>query len=145
MSMALLLSDLAPDVVFSIFACSDISSVVSAGQTCRYLHNLAFDKSVWLGLFDRLRRRFLVDRNCTPDLESLSTDEIIEVVRRLITGPQTWSPRELDCDPIAEVSTQITLHPTIRTAGATFSSITAVASNVGMLRTIDWSGGTRPP
>ncbi|KAJ7229530.1 hypothetical protein B0H12DRAFT_225125 [Mycena haematopus] len=58
MSAALLLSDLAPDVIFSIFAYCDIASVVSAGQTCRYLHDLAFDKSVWLGLFDSLRRSY---------------------------------------------------------------------------------------
>ncbi|KAJ6472439.1 hypothetical protein C8R45DRAFT_1013041 [Mycena sanguinolenta] len=109
--MALLLSNLAPDVIFSIFAHCDISSVISASQTCRYLHDLAFDKSVWLTLLDNLRRRSILDR--TSNLETLSVAELIGIVRRLITGPQTWSPGELDHDPVAEVSKTITLHPQI--------------------------------
>ncbi|KAF7353473.1 hypothetical protein MSAN_01536800 [Mycena sanguinolenta] len=36
---------------------------------------------------------------------------MIGIVRRLITGPQTWSPGELDRDPVAEISKTITLHP----------------------------------
>ncbi|KAF7353476.1 hypothetical protein MSAN_01537200 [Mycena sanguinolenta] len=107
--MALILSNLAPDVVFSIFAFCDISSVISASETCRYLHDLAFDKSVWLGLLDNLRRRSILDRTC--NLENLSVAEMIGIVQRLITGPQTWSPGELDRDPVAEISRTITLHP----------------------------------
>ncbi|KAJ6472435.1 hypothetical protein C8R45DRAFT_411401 [Mycena sanguinolenta] len=109
--MALLLQNLAPDVIFSIFARCDIYSVVSASQTCRYLHDLAFDKSVWLTLLDNLRRRSILDR--TSNLETLSVAEMIGIVRRLITGPQTWSPGELDHHPVAEVSKTITLHPEI--------------------------------
>ncbi|KAJ6472433.1 hypothetical protein C8R45DRAFT_1217741 [Mycena sanguinolenta] len=110
-TMASLLSNLAPDVIFSIFAHCDISSVISASQTCRYFHDLAFDKSVWLALLDNLRRKSILDR--TSNLETLSVAEMIGIVRRLITGPQTWSPGELDSDPVTEVSKTITLHPQI--------------------------------
>ncbi|KAF7353480.1 hypothetical protein MSAN_01537600 [Mycena sanguinolenta] len=110
--MALILSNLAPDVIFSIFAFCDIASVISASETCRYLHNLAFDKSVWLDLLDNLRRRSILDR--TVNLEMLSVVEMIGIVRRLIDGPQTWSSSEHDLDPIAEASKTITLHPPIR-------------------------------
>ncbi|KAJ6476844.1 hypothetical protein C8R45DRAFT_1102144 [Mycena sanguinolenta] len=112
MATALLLSDLPADIIFSIFACCDIASVVSVAQTCRCLHALAFERSVWLDLLGDLRRRCILDRNCTPSLETLSTAEMIEVVKRLMTGPQSWSPRELHCDSVAEVSRKITLHPT---------------------------------
>ncbi|KAJ6459616.1 hypothetical protein C8R45DRAFT_1221341 [Mycena sanguinolenta] len=111
MSAPLLLSDLPADIVFSIFACCDIASVVSVAQTCRCLHGLAFEKSVWLILLGDLRRRCILDRNCTPKLETLSTAEMIEIVQRLMTGPQTWSPGELDS--VAEIPKKITLHPTI--------------------------------
>ncbi|KAF7349486.1 hypothetical protein MSAN_01738900 [Mycena sanguinolenta] len=111
---ALLLSDLPPDIIFSIFACCDIASVVSVSQTCRDLHALAFEKSVWLVLLDDLRRRCILDRNCTPNIDTLSTAEMIDIVKRLITGPQTWSPEELDS--VAEISRKITLHPTIAAA-----------------------------
>ncbi|KAJ6476878.1 hypothetical protein C8R45DRAFT_366579 [Mycena sanguinolenta] len=111
MATASLMSDLAPDIIFSIFACCDIASVVSVGQTCRSLHALAFEKSVWLVLLDDLRRRLIVDRNCTPNLETLSTAEIIGVVQRLTTGPQTWNPGQPDS--VAEISRTIMLHPDI--------------------------------
>ncbi|KAJ6472398.1 hypothetical protein C8R45DRAFT_411106 [Mycena sanguinolenta] len=111
MSAALVLSDLAPDVIFSILACCDIASVVSVGQTCRCLHTLAFDKSVWLGLLHNLQRRAILDQNCTPSLETLSKDEMIGVVRRLLTGPLTWSAQDLNSDSAPKVSKHITLHP----------------------------------
>ncbi|KAJ6476857.1 hypothetical protein C8R45DRAFT_365885 [Mycena sanguinolenta] len=113
MSAPLLLPDLPVDVIFSIFASCrcDIASVVSVGQTCRYLHELGFEKSVWLVLLGHLRRRCILDRNCTPTLETLSTADIIEVVKRLLTGPQTWSPEKPNA--VAELSRRITLHPSI--------------------------------
>ncbi|KAJ6461729.1 hypothetical protein C8R45DRAFT_1178912, partial [Mycena sanguinolenta] len=107
-TMALLLSNLTPDAIFSIFAYCDISSVISASQTCRYLHDLAFDKSVWLVLLDNLRRRSILER--TFDLEALSVAEMVGMVRRLIKGPQIWSSEDPDRDPVAKT---ITLHPQI--------------------------------
>ncbi|KAJ6472449.1 hypothetical protein C8R45DRAFT_1013051, partial [Mycena sanguinolenta] len=129
--MVLLLSNLAPDVIFSIFAFCDISAVVSASQSCRYLHDLAFDKSVWLSLLDNLRRRSILDR--TSDLETLSVAEMIGIVRRLITGPLTWSPGELDHDPVAEVSKKITLHPQINPENPGFGSVKLLPSGCYVL------------
>ncbi|KAJ6476683.1 hypothetical protein C8R47DRAFT_1141169 [Mycena vitilis] len=113
MSLPLRFSDLPADVVFSIFARCDIHTVVSVGQTCRYLHGLAFDKSVWLGLVDNLRRRSILDQNCTPSTGSLSTNQLIQIVKRLVNGPKTWNPHSLGS--MAEVKTKITLHPFLQT------------------------------
>ncbi|KAJ7669824.1 hypothetical protein DFH06DRAFT_156997 [Mycena polygramma] len=113
MSSRSLFSDLPADVVFSIFARCDIYTVVSVGQTCQYLHGLAFDKSVWLGLVDNLRRRSILDRHCTSSIESLSTDQLIQIVKRLVNGPETWSPQS--SGSMAEVQAKITLHPSIQT------------------------------
>ncbi|KAJ6449203.1 hypothetical protein C8R45DRAFT_1224489 [Mycena sanguinolenta] len=124
--MVLLLSNLAPDVIFSIFAHCDISSAISASQTCRYHHDLAFDKSVWLALLDNLRRRSILDR--TSNLETLSVAEVIGIVRQLITGPQTWSPGILDYDPVAEVSKTITLHPQGGPEDPAFASVKLLPS-----------------
>ncbi|KAF7353439.1 hypothetical protein MSAN_01533100 [Mycena sanguinolenta] len=109
------LTDLAPDIIFSIFALCDICSVVFAGQTCRYMHNLAFDRSVWRTLLRNLQRRSILDCTFAADLETLSADQMIAIVRQLITGPQTWSPPEPDCATVAEVSREITLHLPART------------------------------
>ncbi|KAF7349496.1 hypothetical protein MSAN_01739900 [Mycena sanguinolenta] len=114
MSTVLLLVDLAEDVIYSIFGCCDIASVLSVGQTCRHLHGLAFNKSVWLVLLDDLRRRLILNHTFISNLEALSMAEMIRVIRRLITGPYTWSPKQYDS--VVEISEQITLHPAI-TAG----------------------------
>ncbi|KAJ6461734.1 hypothetical protein C8R45DRAFT_1108489 [Mycena sanguinolenta] len=78
-------------------------------RTCRYLHNLAFDKSVWLVLLDNLRRRSILDRT-SKNLQTLSVTEMIGIVQQLMIGPPSWSPGELDRDPVAEISKTITLH-----------------------------------
>ncbi|KAJ6563335.1 hypothetical protein DFH09DRAFT_1158964 [Mycena vulgaris] len=110
MSAAILFSALAPDVILSIFACCDIFTVVSIGRTCQYLHSLAFQKSVWLDLLADLKRRLILESG-TPDLSELSTDELINLVKRLLYGPDTWTPSDGGFTP--EVSKEITLHPTI--------------------------------
>ncbi|KAJ6480024.1 hypothetical protein C8R47DRAFT_1218950 [Mycena vitilis] len=113
MGPLLLFPDLPPDVIFSIFAHCDISTVVSAGQTCRYLHNLAFDKSVWLALVDNLRRRSILDQNRTPSIKNLSTEQLIQVVKCTVAGPAAWSP--FNSDSMAEAHAKITLHPAVYT------------------------------
>ncbi|KAJ6571165.1 hypothetical protein B0H19DRAFT_1255155 [Mycena capillaripes] len=103
--------DMAPEVLSSILACCDIASVVSAGQTCKYLHDIAFHKSLWVVLLENLRRRSILDETSTPDLKELSTDELIQLVKRLLNGPATWNYQNADSGP--EVSRQITLHPSL--------------------------------
>ncbi|KAJ7717131.1 hypothetical protein B0H16DRAFT_1898046 [Mycena metata] len=110
--MASYLSEVPPDVIFSIFIHCDIAAVVSAGQTCRYLHNLALHKSVWLALVEDLRRRFLLPEILIPNLDEASTTDLIDLVKRMLTGPETWSPTSSGFTP--EVSKRIPLHPTIR-------------------------------
>ncbi|KAJ6472436.1 hypothetical protein C8R45DRAFT_1077967 [Mycena sanguinolenta] len=131
--MALLLQNLAPDVIFSIFARCDIYSVVSASQTCRYLHDLAFYKSVWLTLLDNLRRRLILDR--TSNLEDFSVAEMIGIVQRLITGPQTWISARFDREPVAEISKTITLHRQTEAGDSISNSVKLLPS--GHPRTVE--------
>ncbi|KAF7342914.1 hypothetical protein MSAN_02007900 [Mycena sanguinolenta] len=138
MSQRLFFSDLDPDIIFSIFACCDISRVVSTGQTCRYLHTLAFDRSVWRGLLLDLRRRSILDQNYVPNLETLPTDEMIVAVQRLLTGPHTWSWSKLDFDAVPEVSRKITLHRAIIPADFRSSSAKLLPSG----RYVLWNNST---
>ncbi|KAJ6531996.1 hypothetical protein B0H19DRAFT_464229 [Mycena capillaripes] len=105
--------DLPADVILSIFgAHCDISSVVSAAQTSRYLHVLGFDKSVWLALLTDLKRRNFLEQGYTPVLQELSTEELINLVKRILTGPETWSLQQNGCvNP--QIAKQILLHPTV--------------------------------
>ncbi|KAJ7088469.1 hypothetical protein B0H15DRAFT_841454 [Mycena belliarum] len=120
MAPAILLSELPPDVIFSIFAHCDISSVVSASQTCKYLHGLAFQKSVWLMLLDCLRQRGILDCGALglTDLTSDTTAELVHRAKRLVTGPDTWAPRDSRLAP--EVAREIILHPKIVTGVGIF-------------------------
>ncbi|KAJ7164284.1 hypothetical protein C8R46DRAFT_1099222 [Mycena filopes] len=103
--------ELPADVVFSIFLFCDIASVIFVGQTCRHLHDLAFHKSVWLSLLHDLKRRFILSDAVSPNLEEASTSDLINAVKRLLTGPDTWTPTSAGFTP--EVAQRITLHPTI--------------------------------
>ncbi|KAJ7831536.1 hypothetical protein B0H14DRAFT_3464002 [Mycena olivaceomarginata] len=83
-------SELHADVIFSIFACCDIVTVISIAQTCKSLHDLAFSKTTWLALVEDLRQRSILDASCTPDLQDLTTEELIGIVKPLETGPSSW-------------------------------------------------------
>ncbi|KAJ7200157.1 hypothetical protein GGX14DRAFT_466923 [Mycena pura] len=126
MSPAPSLSNLAPEVVLAVLALRlcDVSSVVSAGQgnTCRWLNQLAFDKSVWVALCRDLQRRAILD---TP---YLSARELIALVKRLVHGPETWTPRGTDPTITAEVRTQITLHSVDRVAGGLIKQLKLLES-----------------
>ncbi|KAJ7463283.1 hypothetical protein FB451DRAFT_464327 [Mycena latifolia] len=110
MPSAIQFLELAPDVILSIFAHCDISAVASMSQACRYLHGLAFQKSVWLALLDDLKRRSILDCN-TPDFHDLSTKDLVNLVKHLLTGPETWTPLDTGFTP--EISKRIILHPAI--------------------------------
>ncbi|KAF7376558.1 F-box domain-containing protein [Mycena sanguinolenta] len=100
--MSLLLSNLAADIIFSIFRYSDICSVVSTGQTCRYLYSLAFCKTVWLDLLYPMG---------IPDLQNLDIEDLLKLAKRLVTGPETWIRNPPSSQFLPEVSKEIVLHP----------------------------------
>ncbi|KAF8199935.1 hypothetical protein K438DRAFT_672980 [Mycena galopus ATCC 62051] len=134
------------------FGHCDIASVVSTSQTCRYLHDLAFRKSVWLGLLDDLRERSIWDSASPPDLQSLGTDELVKLVKRLMTGPETRSPQHPGFR--LEVSKEIILHPKFKHTPRGLGHVellpsgrTVLVQRSGVLecwtsQKTDWCGGT---
>ncbi|KAF7340766.1 hypothetical protein MSAN_02105200 [Mycena sanguinolenta] len=93
-SRKVILADLPADVLLCILALVDIYEIISLGQTCKALYNIAFreSKSIWLPFLVDLKRRGLVDEATTPDLAVLSAPELIDCVKRLAIGPSTWKP-----------------------------------------------------
>ncbi|KAJ7869946.1 hypothetical protein B0H14DRAFT_3440423 [Mycena olivaceomarginata] len=142
MSLKMLLSDLVPDIIFSIFKFCDVLTVVSTGQTCRYLHQLAFDKSVWLNLMKNLQRRSILERTCT-NLESLSTADMIGLAQRLLSGPETWGSR---IDSTSEVSREVTLHTgpiTLGDPGFHYSGQLLPSGRYVLVKLVDLDDGSR--
>lgn len=73
-------------------------------QTCRLMHALAFSRSAWLVLVKDLQRRFIMEADI--NVSDLSMQELIDLVKRIISGPETWS-FGLAC----QVSRRVVLHP----------------------------------
>ncbi|KAJ7133202.1 hypothetical protein C8R44DRAFT_870634 [Mycena epipterygia] len=91
--------DLPQDVIYSVLWMGDLSSVISIGQTNRYLHDLAFTPTVWISLVEDLRNRGFVDRLSGADLQTMSTESLVAVVKRLVVGPEAWSTPGIQSTP----------------------------------------------
>ncbi|KAJ7126001.1 hypothetical protein C8R44DRAFT_979915 [Mycena epipterygia] len=125
--------DLPEDVIEYALCLSDISSVLSISQTNNYLHDLAFTPTIWRFLVEDLRKRNFVDRLSAADIRKMSTQTLVAVVRRLVVGPEAWSPPRIQslqptpfskilakfakpqrqCAPPTQPSAHIILHPSI--------------------------------
>ncbi|KAJ7133193.1 hypothetical protein C8R44DRAFT_772028 [Mycena epipterygia] len=80
------------DVVLHALSICDVSSVISFSETNKYLHHIAFTPTVWMSLVEDLRLRGFVDRLSTADIRSMSTESLVAVVKRVVLGPEAWSP-----------------------------------------------------
>ncbi|KAJ7718638.1 hypothetical protein B0H16DRAFT_1608854 [Mycena metata] len=110
-SPGLAFQDLAIDIIFHVFAFCDIYAVLSTAKTCRYLHALALDKSVWLAIMNDLMQRHFLDP--VPNLRDLPTTEMLSILRQLVEGPGTWTRFDPDNPPVAQQT--ITLNPSVTT------------------------------
>ncbi|KAJ7621296.1 hypothetical protein FB45DRAFT_928884 [Roridomyces roridus] len=107
--MALL--DLPADIILSVLSHCSVSDVISTAMTCRHLHALGFEKSVWLILLTDLKRRGFLDETHTAVLQDLTTQELVNLVKRVVLGPESWWPDEHGVVK-PRVAREIVLHPT---------------------------------
>ncbi|KAJ7111213.1 hypothetical protein C8R44DRAFT_985435 [Mycena epipterygia] len=92
--------DLPEDVVHEALCLCDIASVLSISETNRYLHHLvASAPTIWRALVEDLRHRGFIDRLTATDIRSRSAQSLVAVVRRLVVGPEAWSPPRLQSTP----------------------------------------------
>ncbi|KAJ7133328.1 hypothetical protein C8R44DRAFT_849458 [Mycena epipterygia] len=84
--------NLPEDVLHDVLCLSDIYSVISISQTNKYLHDLASTPTIWIFLVEDLRNRGFIDRLSAADIRSMSTQSLVAIVRRLVIGPEAWSP-----------------------------------------------------
>ncbi|KAJ7689382.1 hypothetical protein B0H17DRAFT_1066388 [Mycena rosella] len=117
--------DLSEDNIRSIFSFCDIYAVVAMSRTNIYLHRLTLEKLVWVDLVEDLRRRGFIDGRSRAEIQAQSQEELVGLVKALLTGPKSWTAPALPKAPKAlggtraprpapshaEIPTQITLHP----------------------------------
>ncbi|KAJ7859962.1 hypothetical protein B0H14DRAFT_3135026 [Mycena olivaceomarginata] len=100
LSPACTLLDLAKDVLIVILVECDVLGVLAVSRTSRFLRRVALKTAVWYPLVAKLAQRGLIDSR--PDDEyfkTLSTEQLIGLVKRMLHGPETWTERRLNHSP----------------------------------------------
>ncbi|KAJ7249419.1 hypothetical protein C8J57DRAFT_1723982 [Mycena rebaudengoi] len=103
--------DLVEDVVLRILGHCEILAALSLGQTNRYHHRLALQRTVWFSLLVNLQNRGLLDHTSISELHSLSASDLIKLAKTVQNGPITWSPQE---DRVSASTPHITLRSRVR-------------------------------
>ncbi|KAF8062436.1 hypothetical protein FPV67DRAFT_1783287 [Lyophyllum atratum] len=103
---------LVEDIFVKVLCSCDIATVLTCSLASRTLHSLSTSKHVWLALISDLLRRGFIDLFPEQRLEDLSTHELLDLAKRTIHGPKTWSTLD-DRPPL--VAREIILKPNIRT------------------------------
>ncbi|KAF7298469.1 hypothetical protein MKEN_01372000 [Mycena kentingensis (nom. inval.)] len=86
------LTTLPTELVLAILAFCDTSCVISISQTCTSFRSIALTKSLWVDIVARLRGRGFIDHRAAPDLTQLFVPQLVELVKRAVVGPASWSP-----------------------------------------------------
>ncbi|KAJ7118662.1 hypothetical protein C8R43DRAFT_89011 [Mycena crocata] len=160
--------DLSEDIIRSILAFCDISTIVSIRRTNKYFHQLTVDKLLWVALVENLWRRGFVDQLSLREIREHSQEALVALVKDLLTGPASWTAPSPDKLPFSarfrpstsrepqicvEPFAQAVLHPSeIRASkrillyccmAESMSCLTTSLLSVGACGTIVWSGHTR--
>ncbi|RDB30465.1 hypothetical protein Hypma_007000 [Hypsizygus marmoreus] len=85
------MTQLIDDIILIVLTFCDICAVLAASQASRNLHALAFSQKVWRALVGDLCRRFFLDIPLGARLDDSSTDELVNLVKRIVHGPRSWT------------------------------------------------------
>ncbi|KAJ6629778.1 hypothetical protein B0H10DRAFT_1939418 [Mycena sp. CBHHK59/15] len=80
------------DILSHIFALTDVYTILSLSRVNKLFRSAAFTKQLWLSVVRDLASRWLIDSPGDEILETLSTHELINEVKRGVVGARTWSP-----------------------------------------------------
>ncbi|KAJ7111217.1 hypothetical protein C8R44DRAFT_883047 [Mycena epipterygia] len=94
--------DLPEDVVHEALCLCDIASVLSISE----VQFVAIHRSYFLlrTLVEDLRHRGFIDRLTATDIRSMSAQSLVAIVRRLVVGPEAWSPPRFQSTPFTPFS-----------------------------------------
>ncbi|KAG5643243.1 hypothetical protein DXG03_001293 [Asterophora parasitica] len=81
---------LVDDILISILCHCDIPTVLNACLVSHRFYTLATSKAVWLVLLADLHRRGFIDLPPDQSLNQLSTQGLVDLVKRAVLGPKSW-------------------------------------------------------
>ncbi|KAJ6549070.1 hypothetical protein DFH09DRAFT_1169661 [Mycena vulgaris] len=84
--------DLGSDVLFYVLALLDVFTIITLSRVNHDFHAVSSTKQLWLSVLRELSSGYLIDPPAADVLETISTAELIEEVKRAVVGPRTWSP-----------------------------------------------------
>ncbi|KAJ7923344.1 hypothetical protein B0H13DRAFT_2403262 [Mycena leptocephala] len=85
------LEEVGEDVALLFLSFCDIETVLSMGCVNTFFHRLAQSKQLWLMLIEDLAIRSLADLPRSRSLADHSVQELIDLVKRTVVGPASWS------------------------------------------------------
>ncbi|KAF7330911.1 hypothetical protein MVEN_02430700 [Mycena venus] len=97
--------DLDEDVLLKVLIYCDAYTLLTVSRVNKFFFRITHTKSLWLALCANLVSTYLLDEGQSDDLENCSTAEIIQTVKRLVCGPQSWS----DGSPVPKLSRKLSI------------------------------------
>ncbi|KAJ7144530.1 hypothetical protein C8R44DRAFT_846281 [Mycena epipterygia] len=79
------------DILLRILLESDIHTTICVSQVNRFLHDITSAKQLWISHVKNLIQTSLIELPPALTLDELSAVRLIDLVKRLVTGPTTWS------------------------------------------------------
>ncbi|KAJ7244680.1 hypothetical protein C8J57DRAFT_764711 [Mycena rebaudengoi] len=92
------LQNIGEDTLLKILAFCDVYTVLCVSMVNKSFRRVALVKQLWLHLMQDIVSCGLLDSPPTETLDAYSTGDIIDEIRRIVCGPETWAPTS-SCAP----------------------------------------------
>ncbi|KAJ6582212.1 hypothetical protein B0H19DRAFT_1252330 [Mycena capillaripes] len=86
------LQELGDDVIIKILSLCDVYAVLTMSTVNKSLRRLALTKQLWVYLMHNLVSRGLLDRHSDAEIDAYSAQDIVDEIKRIVCGPETWAP-----------------------------------------------------
>ncbi|KAF8209752.1 hypothetical protein K438DRAFT_2012031 [Mycena galopus ATCC 62051] len=87
------LEALGEDVLLRVLVLCDVYTALSVAATNKFLRSVTLVKQLWLSLVQDMGFRGMLDLPLTAELEGQSTAQLVDIVKRLVVGPESWGPK----------------------------------------------------
>ncbi|KAF8207655.1 hypothetical protein K438DRAFT_342109 [Mycena galopus ATCC 62051] len=106
------LQGLGDDVTIQILSLCDVYAVLTMSTVNKFFRRLTSTKQLWVHLMHNLVSRGLLERRSDAEIDAYSAQDIIDEIKRIVCGPETWAPTST-CAPA--VHREFTFHSDVKT------------------------------
>ncbi|KAJ7628296.1 hypothetical protein B0H17DRAFT_1340088, partial [Mycena rosella] len=113
------IADLGEDILVQVLSFCNVHTVLVVSEVDQCLRTIAMVKQVWLRLIRHLETLSLMELPPNALLETLTTPELIDLVKRIVSGPRTWARGCLTA-PKVRHRVLLTPEPGVESGGSPF-------------------------